>query len=182
MESLTISNHIDLESGQGSDCVCRSSGEKGGSSSLSDDSDGHSSSEELDHSGPEIVGVAEKGRESSNPECSVDLDLEVGEEKDKSHYLVKSDMDCRICHLALDDSNQESGFPIELGCRCKNDLAAAHKQCAEAWFKIKGNRTCEICGSVARNVSAPNETQLLIRMKKRHFASIPAPPGEAGYR
>ncbi|GFY84541.1 RING/FYVE/PHD zinc finger superfamily protein [Actinidia rufa] len=29
---------------------------------------------------------------------------------------------------------------IELGCACKEDLAAAHKQCAEAWFKIKGNK------------------------------------------
>ncbi|KAL4386351.1 hypothetical protein GQ457_09G030190 [Hibiscus cannabinus] len=37
---------------------------------------------------------------------------------------------------------------------CKDDLAAAHKHCAEAWFKIKGNRTCEICGSTARNVAA----------------------------
>ncbi|KAG4922037.1 hypothetical protein JHK82_050991 [Glycine max] len=39
----------------------------------------------------------------------------------------------------------------------KDDLAAAHKHCAEAWFKIKGNRTCEICHSVARNVYGGHE-------------------------
>ncbi|GFQ08877.1 hypothetical protein PHJA_003031700 [Phtheirospermum japonicum] len=49
--------------------------------------------------------------------------------------------DCRICYLSLDiTNNQDSGIPIELGCSCKDDLATAHKQCAEAWFKIKGNK------------------------------------------
>ena len=47
--------------------------------------------------------------------------------------------ECRICHLTL-ETNQEAGAFIVLGCSCKDDLAAAHKQCAEAWFKIKGNR------------------------------------------
>ncbi|GAB4827544.1 hypothetical protein Ancab_034428 [Ancistrocladus abbreviatus] len=69
--------------------------------------------------------------------------------------------DCRICHLSFDASNPESGIPIELGCSCKDDLAAAHKQCAEAWFKIRGNKTCEICGSIARNVAGANDTELL---------------------
>ncbi|XP_076890399.1 uncharacterized protein LOC143541462 [Bidens hawaiensis] len=51
--------------------------------------------------------------------------------------------DCRICHLSL-----VGGDAFELGCCCKNDLAAAHKHCAETWFKIKGNKTCEICNSI----------------------------------
>ncbi|KAK9279759.1 hypothetical protein L1049_013441 [Liquidambar formosana] len=50
--------------------------------------------------------------------------------------------------------NPESGIPIELGCSCKEDLAAAHKQCAETWFRIKGNTTCEICGATALNVAS----------------------------
>lgn len=58
-----------------------------------------------------------------------------------------TDRTCRVCHMGM-DKNQD----IELGCACKADLALAHKQCAETWFKIKGNRTCEICGSTARNV------------------------------
>jgi hypothetical protein len=42
--------------------------------------------------------------------------------------------------MGLESESHESGPPIELGCSCKEDLAAAHKNCAEAWFKIKGNR------------------------------------------
>ncbi|KAI3732324.1 hypothetical protein L1987_63528 [Smallanthus sonchifolius] len=64
--------------------------------------------------------------------------------------------DCRICHLSLvGDSDGDDA--IELGCCCKNDLAAAHKHCAETWFKIKGNKTCEICNSVVSNLVVPNE-------------------------
>jgi hypothetical protein len=58
-----------------------------------------------------------------------------------------TDRACRVCHMGM-DKNQD----IELGCACKADLALAHRQCAETWFKIKGNRICEICGSTARNV------------------------------
>lgn len=87
----------------------------------------------------EIVGVLDKGRRSSASECSVEVDLEAGVQETKLH-LSKIEKDCRICHLSLDATNQESGLPIELGCSCKDDLAAAHKQCAEAWFKIKGNK------------------------------------------
>lgn len=84
-------------------------------------------------SGTEIVGVCEKERGS---ECSVEVDL-VPEVK---VHLANVERDCRICHLSMDMTNHESGTPIELGCSCKDDLAAAHKQCAEVWFKIKGNK------------------------------------------
>lgn len=87
----------------------------------------------------EIVGVSDK-RESSVSDCSVEVDLEAGVPPQNKVHLDKSDRDCRICHLSFDGTNQESGVPIELGCSCKDDLAAAHKHCAEAWFKIKGNK------------------------------------------
>ncbi|KAL5568946.1 hypothetical protein UlMin_025521 [Ulmus minor] len=104
-------------------------------------------------SGAEIVE-----KRSSVSECSVDLDLEYGVPEVKVH-LSKDERDCRICHLSMDATNHESGIPIELGCSCKDDLAAAHKHCAEAWFKIKGNKTCEICGSTAQNVAGVNEAE-----------------------
>lgn len=53
---------------------------------------------------------------------------------------VHLERDCRICHLGLESNSSECGIAIELGCSCKNDLAAAHKHCAEAWFKIRGNK------------------------------------------
>nr|ACF80692.1 unknown [Zea mays] len=49
---------------------------------------------------------------------------------------------CRICHLGPEDD--ESAVPgsevMLLGCGCKDELGAAHQQCAEAWFRIKGDR------------------------------------------
>ena len=68
-----------------------------------------------------------------------EVDLEHGTPEIKLH-LAKVEMDCRICHLSFDEGSLEAEVPIELGCSCKDDLAAAHKQCAEAWFKIKGNK------------------------------------------
>ncbi|KAL3650225.1 hypothetical protein CASFOL_006628 [Castilleja foliolosa] len=84
-------------------------------------------------------GKDNERRESSVSECSVDL--EIGPLETKA-CLARTMGDCRICYLSLDiTNNQDSGIPIELGCSCKDDLAVAHKQCAEAWFKIKGNNS-----------------------------------------
>ncbi|XP_016494784.1 uncharacterized protein LOC107813976 [Nicotiana tabacum] len=90
-----------------------------------------------------------------------EIDLESGELELKVHN--KEEKSCRICHLSLlkcggigdDDQLLEpsGGMAIELGCSCKGDLAAAHKHCAETWFKIKGNTICEICGATALNVT-----------------------------
>ncbi|RWR92088.1 zinc finger protein [Cinnamomum micranthum f. kanehirae] len=96
----------------------------------------------------------------SESDCCSGVDLESGDLKSKVHS-GKAEKDCRICHLSLESTNQESGIPIELGCSCKDDLAAAHKQCAEAWFKIRGNKTCEICGSTARNVVTATEPEIV---------------------
>lgn len=107
----------------------------------------------------EIGGVSDSRRVSSMSDCSVEVETENGVPEIKVH-LAKAERDCRICHLSLESSNYESGIPIELGCSCKEDLAAAHKHCAEAWFKIKGNKTCEICNSTARNVFSASEMEL----------------------
>ncbi|XP_076889418.1 uncharacterized protein LOC143540163 [Bidens hawaiensis] len=83
---------------------------------------------------------------------------------------------CRICYLSWDANIEESenGIPIELGCCCKDDLAAAHKHCAEAWFKIKGNRTCEICGSIAQNIAGVDEAEILDRWSELPNGSTPS--------
>ncbi|CAA0829827.1 PAR1 protein [Striga hermonthica] len=70
--------------------------------------------------------------------------------------LAPSPAPATICHLSLFSSSPGcSGPAIELGCACKDDLAAAHKHCADTWFKIRGNKTCEICNSIAENVAGP---------------------------
>lgn len=71
-------------------------------------------------------------------DCSVDV--EKGFTKTKVVHSEKQEKDCRICHLSLVSSDPEYGIAIELGCSCKDDLAAAHKHCADTWFKIKGNK------------------------------------------
>lgn len=83
--------------------------------------------------------VKDEERRSNASVCSVEVDLELGI-PEKAVHLSQSERDCRICHMSLDAANLESGVPIELGCSCKADLAAAHKHCAETWFKIKGNK------------------------------------------
>ncbi|KAL3826068.1 hypothetical protein ACJIZ3_022097 [Penstemon smallii] len=95
-------------------------------------------------------------------DCSVDIESG-GEKKVNLDLDSVIERDCRICHLSLVRSSPGSGVAIELGCSCKDDLAAAHKQCAETWFKIKGNKTCEICNSIARNVVGPNDIEALLQ-------------------
>lgn len=139
-------------------------------------SNGATYDDEYDYSNasdPEIAGVSDLARRSLSD--SSDVDLEKGPDpevkaaegnapSEQARQLdrigSRSEKECRICHLTL-ETNQEAGASIVLGCSCKDDLAAAHKQCAEAWFKIKGNRTCEICGSTARNVVGIENTDFM---------------------
>ncbi|XP_061367910.1 uncharacterized protein LOC133310931 [Gastrolobium bilobum] len=165
MSTIQMS-HVDLEQGRshhrsvtGSDVsVCFSDADDGSCYSHFYSTNGGSYDDYNFDCGsdPEVGGDADFGRASSVTDCSVEVEIENGVPEIKVH-LAKVERNCRICHLGLESDSQESGVPIELGCSCKDDLAAAHKNCAETWFKIKGNRTCEICHSVAQNVYGGNE-------------------------
>ncbi|KAI3830027.1 hypothetical protein L1987_04159 [Smallanthus sonchifolius] len=137
----------------------------GGSSFGLSDSDAQSSAR-LDSSvaGDECGSSGIFSYNHSRMESSSDeIDLESGELEMKVHSEGKVKEQCRICHLnfeiggggEVEDEYGDGGGgggAIELGCNCKGDLGAAHKQCAETWFKIKGNMICEICGAAAQNV------------------------------
>ncbi|MQL71835.1 hypothetical protein Taro_004183, partial [Colocasia esculenta] len=123
------------------------------------------------------AGVPETYRASSVSKCSLEIDLESGVPEIKVD-TIKDEKDCRICHLSLVDCAQESGSPIELGCSCKDDLATAHRQCAETWFKIKGNKTCEICGSIAKNVAGTGEAEFIEQWNDANSTAPAAPPTE----
>lgn len=112
-------------------------------------------------------------RVSSVSDCSVEVEIVSGVPEIKVH-LAKVERDCRICHLGLESNSHESGIPIELGCSCKDDLAAAHKQCAEAWFKIRGNKTCEICHSIARNVVGVSDIESVEQSVETNIATTTA--------
>lgn len=147
MANLQMS-HIDLE------CGCRSSGSRGGeeeeeeegsvcfsdadegscNSQFYSTADGDGSYDDYSFAcGSEILEdeILESRRVSSAADF---VDLESGEKNSNV------EIDCRICHLSLVSSSPTSGIAIQLGCSCKDDLAAAHKHCAETWFKIKGNK------------------------------------------
>ncbi|KAK3010906.1 hypothetical protein RJ639_012630 [Escallonia herrerae] len=70
---------------------------------------------------------------------SEEVDLDSGDLEVKVHLGKREERDCRICHSRLVGGGgaaaARAGF--ELGCDCKGDMGAAHKQCAETWFKIK---------------------------------------------
>ncbi|XP_045821079.1 uncharacterized protein LOC123914118 isoform X1 [Trifolium pratense] len=104
-------------------------------------------------------GVSETDKNS----CVIDMNCgSCGDFNENSD----GEMICRICHLASGqpleamavgtpnsvNDNDKTGL-IMLGCACKDELGIAHRHCAEAWFKIKGNRLCEICGETAKNIS-----------------------------
>ncbi|XP_058208672.1 uncharacterized protein LOC131321757 [Rhododendron vialii] len=68
---------------------------------------------------------------------------------------------CRICHLSPENSSENSEL-IQLGCGCKAELGFSHLHCAETWFKHKGNRQCEICGSIAKNIPGMQDTRIFM--------------------
>ncbi|KAI3474161.1 hypothetical protein Pfo_028949 [Paulownia fortunei] len=154
MATLEMS-HTDLE------CGCRSSGgggsatseeEEEGSVCFSDADEGSCNSQFYstadgdgsydDYSfacGSEILEdeTLESRKASSVADPSDSVDLESGGLVEKKAPLGSLERDCRICHLSL----------VSIGVFfCKDDLAAAHKHCAETWFKIKGNNCTHVVG------------------------------------
>ncbi|KAK1298416.1 hypothetical protein QJS10_CPB14g01702 [Acorus calamus] len=164
-------SHGDIERGSGGDdsdgSLCFSDAEEhswhspqldsnGGRSSSHDECRLSGTSEDLEIGG----AIADPRRSSCLSDCSVEMVMEI-----KVHS-AKAEKDCRICHMGLESGSQESGVPIELGCSCKEDLAVSHRQCAETWFKIKGNKICEICGATAKNVIGTGEAELIEQLNE----------------
>ncbi|KAL4297782.1 hypothetical protein GQ457_12G008950 [Hibiscus cannabinus] len=192
MSSLEMS-HIDLEQGthrrNGSDVsadeasVCFSDADEGSCYSQFYSTTGGSYDDCSFACGSdgEIGDVLGSGRVSSVSDCSVEVQIQSGANEIKVHS-AKVEKDCRICHLGLESNSHESGVAIELGCSCKDDLAAAHKHCAEAWFKIRGNKTCEICHSIARNVVGVNEIESMEQPNETNSSTATAAvSGAASY-
>ncbi|KAH0932824.1 hypothetical protein HID58_009941, partial [Brassica napus] len=104
-----------------------------------------------------------ESRKVSSVMSSSSLEMDDGD----GEATVPPEKDCRICHLGVVETS--GGGAIELGCSCKEDLAVAHRQCAETWFKIKGDKICEICQSVARNVGGANEMVVVTVVDEREL-------------
>ncbi|GAV57591.1 RINGv domain-containing protein [Cephalotus follicularis] len=86
---------------------------------------------------------------------------------------------CRICHLNTEASSETIAAAtgivtmdlVQLGCHCKDELGIAHIHCAEAWFKLKGNRMCEICGQSAVNITGVGDSTFMEEWNGQRFTS-----------
>lgn len=77
----------------------------------------------------------EEGKMEKKDKCSshvIDIDC--------NGLVGENQRVCRICHLNAKESGNTSADLVELGCGCKGELGVAHLYCAEAWFRVRGNR------------------------------------------
>ncbi|KAK3035035.1 hypothetical protein RJ639_034825 [Escallonia herrerae] len=113
------------------------------------------------------VKELEGGKES----CVIDVKCGIGEN-------LEGERVCRICHLGCDLTQESATIGsasasttangngigmdlMQLGCGCKDELGIAHSHCAETWFKLKGNRLCEICGETAKNITGVQDIRFM---------------------
>ncbi|XP_010925609.1 uncharacterized protein [Elaeis guineensis] len=99
--------------------------------------------------GGEQVGKGETGVSGMEKAAVVVVDVSAG---GGGGWNAEAEKVCRICHLSADRGDLEGSELIQIGCGCKGELGTAHRRCAEAWFRVKGNRCCEICGANAKNI------------------------------
>ncbi|XP_031496640.1 uncharacterized protein LOC116261869 [Nymphaea colorata] len=85
------------------------------------------------------ASMAVTGSENNGP-----VHIEIGDEE-----IPEDEAVCRICLIGL---SEVDGNPLKLECSCKGDLALAHEECAVKWFRIRGNKLCDICGQEVQNL------------------------------
>ncbi|KAG5131043.1 hypothetical protein AAZX31_13G210300 [Glycine max] len=132
----------------------------------------------VDESGLSLVSMKAPEGVSETDKDSCVIDIKSGSCK-KVYENSEGERVCRICHLtsvqSLDEttvgtaSSAKSADLIQLGCACKDELGIAHAHCAEAWFKLKGNRSCEICGETAENVFGVTNHGFMEKWNERRF-------------
>ncbi|EXB84049.1 hypothetical protein L484_005813 [Morus notabilis] len=131
----------------------------------------------VDELGLSIMSVEEsKSKMSESEKQSCVIDISCGSAKSCGDKW-DGERICRICHLSSDQSPDRRTTTtsvadlIHLGCGCKDDLSIAHYQCAEAWFKVKGNRMCEICGETAKNITGVGDIRFMEEWNERFTRS-----------
>lgn len=104
-----------------------------------------------------------------NSSCVIDMTTGGGGGTEGGGFKDNCDGErvCRICQLSSEGLLESTDAAatattnttdlIQIGCGCKDDLGCAHVYCAETWFKLKGNRICEICGETAMNIKVVGE-------------------------
>ena len=103
----------------------------------------------VDESGLSLVSMKTPKGVSETDKNSCVIDIKCSSRKE-FYESSEGERICRICHLTSGQSlnattvgtveSATSEDLIQLGCACKDELGIAHGHCAEAWFKLKGNR------------------------------------------
>ncbi|KAH1110080.1 hypothetical protein GYH30_009125 [Glycine max] len=135
----------------------------------------------VDESGLSLVSMKTPKGVSETDKNSCVIDIKCSSRKE-FYESSEGERICRICHLTSGQSlnattvgtveSATSEDLIQLGCACKDELGIAHGHCAEAWFKLKGNRLCEICGEAAKNVSGVTSNAFMDEWNERRFVDI----------
>ncbi|TKW24829.1 hypothetical protein SEVIR_3G075800v4 [Setaria viridis] len=120
-----------------------------------------------------VIGAGEAGRGGERPVPDGEVALaqahvvvNVAGGRAAADHQERQGPGCRICHLPDGDGELPErlrGRLVRLGCGCRGELAAAHRRCAEAWFSVRGNRRCEICGENAVNITGGGGGKEFIR-------------------
>lgn len=90
--------------------------------------------------------------ESVNHAISTLLDAEKGKGDTKEDVEEAIPEDEAVCRICMDSLTEDYGETLKMECLCLGEMALAHKECAFKWFGIKGDRVCDVCGSVVNNI------------------------------
>ncbi|XP_051133648.1 uncharacterized protein LOC127253234 [Andrographis paniculata] len=128
-----------------------------------------------------VVGKPGKEGEEANKggdkcsSCVIDI-------KGDDDLVLENQKLCRICHLSAKEGGKSSLELSELGCGCKGELGVAHLHCAEAWFRIRGNRLCEICGQTAKNITGVGDNGFMDEWNENRSGDTGASSSEGSRR
>ncbi|KAL3522523.1 hypothetical protein ACH5RR_015357 [Cinchona calisaya] len=120
----------------------------------------------------ENKGLVDEDLRVEGEKCSCVIDVKCGKLEGESQRL------CRICHLSKSEIEKDLMDLMELGCGCRGELGYAHSRCAGAWFKLKGNRICEICGETAKNVTGISDNRFMEEWKEQGLTGSTASSSE----
>jgi hypothetical protein len=109
--------------------------------------------------------------ESSQSDSSEAQEIAEGAKQEDEEEVGEEEAVCRICMVTL---GEEGGTVLKLECRCKGELALAHRDCALKWFGIKGNANCDVCGHDVLNLPVT-----LRRVRDNARPPLPPSPAEA---
>ncbi|KAK4361219.1 hypothetical protein RND71_020171 [Anisodus tanguticus] len=110
-----------------------------------------------------------KDLKQENFSSVIDVKYDIGDGKLWKNLDGDFERVCRICHLDTFEGGKKMVDLIEIGCGCKGELGFVHSHCAETWFKLKGNRLCEICQEIAKNVTGVSDNRFIEEWNEARF-------------